>query len=103
MRATVVALLLCAACGHVSSQAATAMTFAAAAAIAQLVAPPALEGRTGICAEFREIRCVAMVLCEHDLRRDCDVCRCAAILSGSTEGNTLTFTSPELQAPPWQR
>ncbi|HYV65491.1 MAG TPA: hypothetical protein VE964_04560 [Myxococcales bacterium] len=94
------ALLFCAACGHVSNQAATAMTVAAAAAIAQLVAPPALEGRTGVCAEYREIRCVAMVLCAHDLSRDCDVCRCAAILSGSTETGTVTFSGPELQAPP---
>src|SRR5437868_13834057 len=82
MRATVLALLLCAACGHVWSNAAGAMTVAGVAAAVQLVAPPALEGRTGICPESREIRCVATTLCAHDERRACGFCRCAAILSG---------------------
>jgi hypothetical protein len=77
------ALLLCAACGHVSNGAATAMTVAAVAAAVQLLAPPAVEGRTGICPESREIRCVTTALCAHDERRGCDFCRCAAVLSGS--------------------
>src|SRR5438309_1418012 len=108
MWATVLALLLCAACGHVSSNAAGAMTVAGVAAAVQLVAPPALEGRTGICPESREIRCVATTLCAHDERRACGFCRCAAILSGSAviaPGGAATTGSVkidlELPASPW--
>ena len=83
MRATVLLVLLSAGCGHVSNGAATAITFTAVAAAAQLLAPPALEGRTGICPEYRELRCVTTALCAHDERLGCDVCRCAAFLRGS--------------------
>jgi hypothetical protein len=107
MRATVLALLLCAACGHGSSGAATALTFAAVAAAIQVLAPPALEGRTGICPESREIRCVATVLCAHDQEHGCDVCRCAAFLRGSLviapSGATTTGDvriDPYLSLPP---
>jgi len=72
MRATVLALLLCGACGHVSNNAAAAMTVVTVAAAIQVLAPPALEGRTGICSESREIRCVTTALCAHDERRGCD-------------------------------
>jgi hypothetical protein len=108
VRATVLALLLCAACGHVSNNAAGAATIVAIAAAVQLLAPPALEGRTGICPESREIRCVTTALCAHDLRRGCDSCRCAAFLNGSmviapggaaTSGNVNIHL--ELQPPPW--
>jgi len=100
VRATVLALLLCAACGHVSNQAATAMTFAAAAAVAQLLAPPALEGRTGICSEYREIRCVTATLCAHSERLGCDVCRCEPLFPSLLPVNSesafgaLPLTSP---------
>ena len=83
MRATVLLVLVCGGCGHVSNGAATAIGFAAVAATAQLLAPRALEGRTGICPEYRELRCVTTALCAHDERLGCDVCRCAAILRGS--------------------
>jgi len=76
-------VLLCAGCGHMSASAGTAVVFAAAAATAQLLAPPALEGRSGICPESREIRCVTTALCAHDDRLGCDFCRCAALLRGT--------------------
>ncbi len=100
MRATVLALLLCAGCGHVSNQAATAMTFAAAAAFAQLVAPPALEGRTGICSEYRELRCVTAALCAHSESLGCDVCRCESLFPSllpvfpGSAFNALPLSSP---------
>jgi hypothetical protein len=108
VRATVLALLLCAACGHVSSGAATAATVATAAALFQVLAPPALEKQTGICPEYRQIRCVATVFCMYDELRGCDVCRCAAILTGSAviapagaaTNGSVTFDQ-ELQRPPW--
>jgi hypothetical protein len=83
VRPTLLALLLCAACGHVSNGAGTAVTVATAAALVQLLAPPALEGQTGICPQYREIRCVASVFCMYDELQGCDVCRCSAILRGS--------------------
>lgn len=83
MRVTALFLMLCAGCGHVSNQAAAALTITAIAAVAQLVAPPALEGQTGICPDYRELRCVTTALCAHDESLGCDVCRCAALLRGS--------------------
>src|SRR5947209_2479075 len=83
VRATVLLVLFCGGCGHISNQAGTAVAVAAVAGAIQVLAPPALEGRTGICPESREIRCVTTALCAHDERRACDFCRCAALLRGS--------------------
>jgi hypothetical protein len=108
MRATALLLLLCAACGHVSNQAAGALTIAAIAAVAQFAAPLAVEGRTEICPEYRELRCVTTALCAHSDRLGCDVCRCAAFLSGSmviAPGGAATTGSVkidlELPPAPW--
>ena len=108
MRATVLALLLCGACGHVSNNAAAAMTVVTVAAAVQLLTPPALEGRSGICPESREIRCVTTALCAHDERRGCDFSRCAAVLRGSVviaPGGAATTGDVtidlELPASPW--
>jgi hypothetical protein len=66
-----------------SSGASTAIAVTAVAVTAQFLAPRALEGRTGICPDYRDLRCVTTALCAHDERLECDVCRCAALLRGS--------------------
>jgi hypothetical protein len=83
VRATALLVLLCCSCGHISSGAATAIAVTSVAAVAQFAAPPALEGRTGICPDYRALRCVGSALCAHDERLGCDVCRCASFLRGS--------------------
>jgi hypothetical protein len=108
VRATALLVLLCAGCGHMSNGAGAAIAVATVAAAIQLLAPPALEGRTGICPESREIRCVTTALCAHDERRGCDFCRCAAFLRGSVviaPGGAATTGDVsidlELPASPW--
>ena len=91
-----------------SNGAGSAIAIATVAATIQVLAPPALEGRTGICPESREIRCVTTALCAHDERRGCDFCRCAALLRGSVviaPGGAETTGDVridlELPASPW--
>ena len=86
MRSTVLLVALCAGCGHVSNQAGTAMTVAAIALVAQVLAPPSLEGRAEICPEYRNIRCVASTLCAWNDELGCNVCRCAALLQNGPTG-----------------
>lgn len=108
MRGTALLVLLCAGCGHVSDRVAGAVAITAVAAAVQLLAPPALEGRAGVCPEYREIRCALTTLCAHDERLGCDVCRCASVLRGSmviAPGGAATTGSVtidlSLPASPW--
>ena len=96
-------VLLCSGCAHVSDQAGAALTFAAIAAVAQVLTPPSLEGRAEICPEYRGLRCVTSALCAWNDQLGCNVCRCAAVLQGSATGQVtlgLELSLPSYWLPP---
>jgi hypothetical protein len=106
VRATVLLVVLCSGCAHVSSGAATALTFTAVAAVVQVLATPTLEARNEVCPEYRSIRCARTPSCSRDERLGCDVCRCPALMEGSVvlwpdSGYPGLFSWAPLPPPPW--
>ena len=67
------------------------MTVDAIAMVAQVLAPPSLDGRTAICARYKDIRCVASTLCDWNDQLGCNVCRCASVLQSPTGRSDVTF------------